>query len=60
MLKQRGIMRDRRGVAALEFALVFPLMLALLFGVYELSEPMMIYQEVYGVAPIGWTVFGLT
>jgi Flp pilus assembly protein TadG len=41
---------DRRGVAALEFALVFPLMIALLFGVYELSEPMIIYQEVYAAA----------
>jgi hypothetical protein len=50
MLRWRGIVRDRRGVAALEFALVFPLMLALLFGVYELSEPMMIYQEVYAAA----------
>jgi Flp pilus assembly protein TadG len=47
---RRCVMRDRRGVAALEFALVFPLMLALLFGVYELSEPMMIYQEVYAAA----------
>ncbi len=41
---------DRRGVAALEFALVLPLMIALLFGVYELSEPMIIYQEVYAAA----------
>lgn len=41
---------DRRGVAALEFALVLPLMIALLFGVYELSEPMMIYQEIYAAA----------
>ncbi|WP_427953868.1 TadE/TadG family type IV pilus assembly protein [Acidiphilium sp.] len=41
---------DRRGVAALEFALVLPLMIALLFGVYELSEPMIIDQQVYAAA----------
>jgi Flp pilus assembly protein TadG len=44
------ILHDLRGVAALEFALVLPLMLALLFGVYELSEPMIINQEVYDAA----------
>jgi Flp pilus assembly protein TadG len=50
MLRPPRILRDRRAVAALEFALVLPLMLALLFGVYELSEPMMINQEVYAAA----------
>lgn len=41
---------DNQGVAALEFALVLPLMIALVFGVYELSEPMIIYQQVYSAA----------
>lgn len=38
---------DRRSVAALEFALVAPLLVALLFGVYDLSEALIIYEEVY-------------
>lgn len=44
------IRRDHQGVAALEFALVLPLLIVLVFGVYELSEPMILYQEVYSAA----------
>ncbi len=34
-------------MAALEFVLVAPLLVALLFGVYDLSEALIFYQEVY-------------
>ncbi|MDD2877095.1 MAG: pilus assembly protein [Acidiphilium sp.] len=47
---RRTLRHDSHGVAALEFALILPLMITLIFGVYELSEPMIIYQEVFSAA----------
>jgi len=41
---------DRRSVAALELAIVLPLLLALLAGVYDLSELVIIRAEVYSAA----------
>lgn len=49
-LKRPRFTTDRRSVAALEFALIAPLMVALLFGVYDLSEALIIYEEVYSAA----------
>jgi Flp pilus assembly protein TadG len=33
-----GFLRDRRGVAAVEFAIIAPIMIALLFGMIEIGE----------------------
>jgi Flp pilus assembly protein TadG len=48
MLKR--FFKQRRSVAALEFALVAPLLVALLFGVYDLSNALITYEEVYAAA----------
>jgi Flp pilus assembly protein TadG len=54
MLKALGVrrpfFRDTASVAALEFAIVLPLMLALLAGVYDLSEAAIVRAEVYNAA----------
>ncbi|MDR3429235.1 pilus assembly protein [Silvimonas sp.] len=41
---------DRRAVAALEFVLVAPFLVVMLFGVYELSNALIIYQQTYSAA----------
>jgi hypothetical protein len=41
---------DKSSVAALEFAIVLPLMLVLLAGVYDLSEAVVIRSQVYAAA----------
>jgi Flp pilus assembly protein TadG len=48
----RRFWRSRASSAALEFALVLPLMLALLAGVYDLSEAAIIRAEVYNAAQV--------
>lgn len=51
--KQRragGFFGDNQSVAALELAIVLPLLLALLAGVYDLSELVIIRAEVYAAA----------
>ncbi len=48
MLKR--FFKQRRSVAALEFALVAPLLVGLLFGVYDLSNALITYEEVYSSA----------
>lgn len=48
MLKK--CLKQRRSVAALEFALVAPVLVALLFGVYDLSNALITYEEVYAAA----------
>jgi hypothetical protein len=47
---RQGFLPDRTSVAALEFALVLPLMLILLAGVYDLSEAAIVRAEVYNAA----------
>jgi Flp pilus assembly protein TadG len=42
----------RRASVALEFALVAPVLVVLLFGVYEISEGMIIYEEVFNAARV--------
>jgi Flp pilus assembly protein TadG len=48
MLKR--LLHQRRSVAALEFCLVAPLLVTLLFGVYDLSSALITYEEVYAAA----------
>ncbi len=48
MLKK--LFKERRSVAALEFVLVAPLLILLLFGVYDLSSALITYEEVYSAA----------
>jgi Flp pilus assembly protein TadG len=43
-------LKQRRAVAALEFVLVAPLLVILLFGVYDLSSALITYEEVYAAA----------
>jgi hypothetical protein len=54
MLKRRRLFRqfwpDRESTAALEFALVLPVMLIILAGVYDLSEAVIIRAEIYNAA----------
>ncbi len=45
-----ALWRDRRSVAALEFVLVAPVLVIILFGVYDISQAMICYEEVYGAA----------
>jgi Flp pilus assembly protein TadG len=40
----------RRALAALEFVLVAPVLVSLLYGVYDISQAMIVYQEVYNSA----------
>jgi Flp pilus assembly protein TadG len=44
------LLKERRSVAALEFVLVAPILVALLFGVYDLSNALIVYEEVYSAA----------
>jgi hypothetical protein len=41
---------ERRSAAAMEFAMVAPLLVVLLFGVYDLSTALIYYEEVYNAA----------
>jgi Flp pilus assembly protein TadG len=42
--------RDRRGVAAIEFALIAPVLIILTIGVFDISRALTIQQEVYNAA----------
>ncbi len=42
---RRGWRRDRRGVAAIEFAMIMPLLLALYLGGYETAQAMATYRK---------------
>lgn len=46
----RGLIRNRRGIAAVEFAFVLPIMLLIYFGVVELGQGVMIERKVTGLA----------
>ncbi len=45
-----GVLGCRRSIASMEFAIVAPLMLLLLGGVYDTSEALILYTEVYNCA----------
>ena len=45
-----GLARDRRGLAAVEFALIVPLMLVLFFGTLEFSSGVAVDRKVTLVA----------
>jgi len=40
------LIRERRSVAALEFALIAPILITIMLGVYDLSQAVLIYNEV--------------
>jgi Flp pilus assembly protein TadG len=42
--------RDRRGLAAIEFAFVLPVMLLFIVGVFDISKALILYQQVYNTA----------
>jgi Flp pilus assembly protein TadG len=42
----RGFAKDQRGVAAVEFALVLPIVLLLLLGCYEIPRLVLIHQKI--------------
>jgi Flp pilus assembly protein TadG len=42
--------RDRRGVAAIEFALIAPVLITLTIGVFDISRALTMQQEVYNAA----------
>jgi Flp pilus assembly protein TadG len=46
----RRLRRSRRGSAAIEFALVGPVMIVLVVGVFDISKGLLLYQEVYNTA----------
>jgi hypothetical protein len=50
MLRARRFLAERRSVAALEFALILPLMLILLAGVYDITEALIVDDTVTDVA----------
>jgi hypothetical protein len=41
---------DRRGLAAIEFAFVLPVMLIFIIGVFDISKALILYQQVYNTA----------
>jgi Flp pilus assembly protein TadG len=47
---RHSLHRDRRSVAGLEFALILPLMVALIGGVYDLSQAIIVYAQVSNAA----------
>ncbi len=46
----RRFRRDRRGISAVEFALILPMMLLLYFGAYEIGEAVTINRKVTHIA----------
>lgn len=46
----RRLRRDRRGIGAVEFALILPMMLLLYFGAYEIGEAVTINRKVTHIA----------
>ncbi len=49
----RGVVRDRRGVVATEFALVVPLLFVMLAGIVEVSEMLLLSSRVVAAAQTG-------
>ena len=50
MNKRANIIRDETGVAATEFALLLPVLMALVLGVYEISRYILLHQKIERVA----------
>lgn len=49
-LRVRGLLDDRSGLAAVEFAMIFPIMVVMVFGVIELSSAISAYRKATLVA----------
>jgi Flp pilus assembly protein TadG len=49
-LRVRGLLNDRSGLAAVEFAMVFPMMVVMYFGVVELSSAIAVDRKATQVA----------
>jgi Flp pilus assembly protein TadG len=49
-LRVRGLLDDRSGLAAVEFAMIFPIMVVMVFGVVELSAAISAYRKATLVA----------
>lgn len=52
MRRPRRLAGDKRSAAALEFAFIAPVMVLLLFGVYDTSDAMITYEEVFNAARV--------
>ena len=46
----RGLLKDRSGLAAIEFAMVFPMMVAMCYGVIEFSSAISVDRKATQVA----------
>lgn len=44
------MLRNRRAVATIEFALIAPVMIALVFGVFDISKGVILWQQVYNAS----------
>jgi Flp pilus assembly protein TadG len=49
-LRVRGLLNDCRGIAAVEFAVIVPIMLVMFFGVVEFSSAIAVYRKATLVA----------
>ena len=49
-LRVRGLLNDCRGIAAVEFAVIVPIMLVMFFGVVEFSSAIAVYRKATQVA----------
>ena len=45
-----GVLTDRRGAAAIEFAIIAPVLITLTIGVFDISRALTLQQEVYNAA----------
>ncbi len=52
VFRQAGLARDNRSTAALEFAFIAPVLVLILFGVYDTSDAMITYEEVFNAARV--------
>jgi hypothetical protein len=49
---RHGLGRDRRSTAAMEFALIAPVIILLFFAFYDISDAMITYEEVFNAARV--------
>ena len=50
----RGLLKDRSGLAAIKFAMVFPMMVAMCYGVIEFSSAISVDRKATQVARIAF------